>query len=1190
MALLFLLFALSFDFSSGWPDGAPCLRTVYESMNPLEAVEHQGGLQLSDPPFTIELDAQCYYPGQPISVCLHGNGSTEFKGFAMQSLVFDAFRVGTRRTGQFLRMDDNGSWQFQCFRIRDSVTHSHDDKKGRMTMWWRGDFNGETVQFVATVVQNLKRFWVKSVVSMPIPPCSTRASFGPWNKGTPTVPPPTDNFKKETFELFNPGSAAQLISEISAVPAEGRSRLLPRPSSPPSQPDPVFFRTPEPATTIATTPSFFRPNQQFQRFGQNSACRDKTSSRHCLQWIQFCPTNPWMGQFCKATCRIISSFLLDDQMHPSQHQQLQTFGNSASANSAHSSPMKRVPPPALSPLASPMESRRLFVPPASAHPPASSSADHSMLNALQLGYTLAGPAQPARLLVDPHTGQQYFVPTAPQPMPYFAAPTPLYYPNQFYPTPASTATAQSQSGFMFANQPPTTLWSPQPLSSATPPSLLRQRAQSPSAVSSALGGRHHHQTQHSSSAYHVEVPLSSVGSMCEEAEFEQYQHQQEAFQRQQQIRLSSESRGSLRSAVGNNRLEMNSNRMDLNGNDRSSPPQTASGHTQSVPPRQLLQLQPDHHSTGGSSSESTSGFASGRDRLRTGDISDGRSPPQSPFMRKERTHFLSGQDEDGNHRRSDSPKSPSLPKPPAPRMKAIRMDIDLNRPVSPPEQRQVSVRTTVVRTAPPTAFTISFNDVSSKAMDIPNSTDRPVETGHDVREPSLQEAARQAPTGRRLMATRRNVPPRPVPERGERIGTDSGDLRGKDSEDGDGHGDELGDDAEDMASETGTYVVESKKMSQSQPPVTSTVSPRGEQSGNSVHPSTCSPSSSASSSSRTPSPSLMEGKGAKRSLMSDLRRLREQKSAATPPKPRAFPPAVPAPQRTLMGQNRPCRQQMPSSNSTKKTGNSPFRPNSVGGGGSRCRSEPRSDGGRFSMRGTQPMKGQPNAMPAKDAAVHQQSPEMVAWLRRKEYDPRKAAAAASTDQSQKETHQRQQEAFMASRSFSTSATTKSPFARWRQNRKTLATGDQRSNRSHDDLSRLGESLDEESLPGVAVDSCSSSLQRTVDELTQKCHKSIALLKLCNQSGLSSSVEQLLERVVEGESPEEVEDQFGAVGSDGKSNSENISDRLERLSSAFDAIQKYLEEQTSVSSSRASLAALGKMATTTESVQKTNAEN
>jgi hypothetical protein len=50
------------------------------------------------------------------------------------------------------------------------------------------------------------------------------------------------------------------------------------------------------------------------------------------------------------------------------------------------------------------------------------------------------------------------------------------------------------------------------------------------------------------------------------------------------------------------------------------------------------------------------------------------------------------------------------------------------------------------------------------------------------------------------------------------------------------------------------------------------------------------------------------------------------------------------------------------------------------------------------------------------------------------------------------------------------------------------------NRSHDDLSsRMGESLDEESLMG-GQDSCTGSLQRTVDELTQKCHKSITLLK------------------------------------------------------------------------------------------------
>nr|CAD2145637.1 unnamed protein product [Meloidogyne enterolobii] len=97
----------------------------------------------------------------------------------------------------------------------------------------------------------------------------------------------------------------------------------------------------------------------------------------------------------------------------------------------------------------------------------------------------------------------------------------------------------------------------------------------------------------------------------------------------------------------------------------------------------------------------------------------------------------------------------------------------------------------------------------------------------------------------------------------------------------------------------------------------------------------------------------------------------------------------------------------------------------------------------------------------------------------------------------------------------------------------------------------------------------TSLQRTVDELTQKCHKSIALLKLCNQSSLSPSVEHLLERVAQTgvltEEGSKVKGGGGDVSCSVKSgvtsSNENISDRLEQLSSAFDAIQKYLEEQT-----------------------------
>lgn len=50
----------------GWPDGAPCLRNTLESMNPLEAVEHEGGLQLTQPPYEIILDTSCYRKKEPI--------------------------------------------------------------------------------------------------------------------------------------------------------------------------------------------------------------------------------------------------------------------------------------------------------------------------------------------------------------------------------------------------------------------------------------------------------------------------------------------------------------------------------------------------------------------------------------------------------------------------------------------------------------------------------------------------------------------------------------------------------------------------------------------------------------------------------------------------------------------------------------------------------------------------------------------------------------------------------------------------------------------------------------------------------------------------------------------------------------------------------------------------------------------
>ncbi|TKR70601.1 hypothetical protein L596_022606 [Steinernema carpocapsae] len=155
MRLLLLVTAL-FGASFAWPDGAPCVRAAYESMNPLEAVEHQGGLQLTVPPYTIELEQKCYWKNQPIGVVLRGNSTKDkFKGFVIQPLVYQGSRAGGR-IGQFLRLDDNGSWQQQCFRLKDSVTHSHQENKKKIRLWWKNDDDDSVfVQFVFLALVNM---------------------------------------------------------------------------------------------------------------------------------------------------------------------------------------------------------------------------------------------------------------------------------------------------------------------------------------------------------------------------------------------------------------------------------------------------------------------------------------------------------------------------------------------------------------------------------------------------------------------------------------------------------------------------------------------------------------------------------------------------------------------------------------------------------------------------------------------------------------------------------------------------------------------------------------------------------------------------------------------------------------------------------------------------------------------------
>ncbi|CAI4221625.1 unnamed protein product [Auanema sp. JU1783] len=208
--MLFLTLSILVVRTFAWPDGAPCVHAAFESMNPLEAVEHQGGLQLTSPPYEIKVDQKCYWRNQPIALTLQGiNDTIWFKGFVIQPYRWNNDQLGPR-IGQIVRLDDNGSWRQQCFTEKASATHSHNEKKKHMRMWWKVDDESDTVQFVATVVKHQTMFWVRSVVSKPIPPCRlNRNGFDDYSPPLPTQPPPVKGFKMETNRFFgNDGNLA----------------------------------------------------------------------------------------------------------------------------------------------------------------------------------------------------------------------------------------------------------------------------------------------------------------------------------------------------------------------------------------------------------------------------------------------------------------------------------------------------------------------------------------------------------------------------------------------------------------------------------------------------------------------------------------------------------------------------------------------------------------------------------------------------------------------------------------------------------------------------------------------------------------------------------------------------------------------------------------------------------------------
>ncbi|KAI6186366.1 hypothetical protein M3Y98_00125100 [Aphelenchoides besseyi] len=773
-------------------------------------------------------------------------------------------------------------------------------------------------------------------------------------------------------------------------------------------------------------------------------------------------------------------------------------------------------------------------------------------------------AQQGKMLVDPQTGQQYFVPNVPSqtvhanPVAYYpvfyngpmpqTAPQPLFY----------TASAPQHQSWNNAMPSP-------PVQSAHQSNFFTAHPYYPP------NNYHQPVSNASSTPYHVEVPPSSAVSVCDEPN-----GSSPYFRRNHDGRLSSESTNSDRHIYAHSDDSM-SPRVHLQQHPISS-----------VQTPQLMETSARYSTA---SSSTTSGFASGTDHSK--DVSPITRPValRTAVQRPQLHGFPEWWGEETDEPKSQSDRTPtksttsaSTPavKPSASSQKletpspisessrnainvvvqkSIRMDFDL-KTASIPESAKHDSKVSTPRVAP-TAFTVNFDD----------STEKPKRG-----KPSLSSEA----TNRRL--ARRSVPPSrnhrenaPTtqpngpqdPKRYLLSKMLQGVSNAENNEADDGEEPQIGRDNNtkteiDAISDAGTYVIEGKSKLRreaqrartrdldSQSSVCSSSSSSTATNPATQRSTTTSAQTTARStlnSSRTSNsvaakrrePTEYPHFAMGRSLMKDLRDLRaqnqpkpitESSTSASAPKARSVlesnktnrlgvtPSARHIQQTSTIHSNRPAT----TSNST----------------GIR-----RADGGRFSMRtgnqvpSTATGSRNPNIKnppfragiaPTKKGG-NVESPEMVAWLRRKAYDPRKSAEEARKMQQLKA----RGESFFANRSISYNQPHNSGF-----NRLLRPIGDERSNKSTDDLSHFTEEVDDFSITGS-----NSNLNRAVDELTQKCQRSMQLLKLCNPNAMTESVEHLLDQMVD-EQSEDGDDPMN---------------RLQRLNDAFGALTKCLEDTT-----------------------------
>ncbi|XP_067394490.1 ferric-chelate reductase 1-like [Emydura macquarii macquarii] len=164
--------------ATGYPNGK--VREACSSMMPLHGHPPQ-----PSPEHTISVNETEFRPGDHIKVNLSG---PVFEGFFIQAR--NAEHLAGPAVGSFMLADERISQLLTCGHVKNSaVSHTSKSKKKHVAAYWIAPTDApEHVQFLATVVEKYKIFWVKipgPIISQPnAPPLTTPTSITPETQPT----------------------------------------------------------------------------------------------------------------------------------------------------------------------------------------------------------------------------------------------------------------------------------------------------------------------------------------------------------------------------------------------------------------------------------------------------------------------------------------------------------------------------------------------------------------------------------------------------------------------------------------------------------------------------------------------------------------------------------------------------------------------------------------------------------------------------------------------------------------------------------------------------------------------------------------------------------------------------------------------------------------------------------------------